>query len=222
VPYESNFARRYLVMLALGPFAITTLAALISSRLPVAMWGYPLWSFAPLAALAWFGPVDAARSRRFAAGFLAVFVAMPLAYAIVEGLEPLARDRPKATQFPGSALAQKITEKWRAKFATPLVYVGGGEFASNNIAVYSPDRPHVIVHANPSLSPWIERDDLKRRGAVLVWEDGQIDAVGLAQLRSNYPGLEVQEPISLPRQSFLARGTLAPVRVHFAMVPPRP
>ena len=38
-------------MLALGPFAITTLLALVLGRLPVAMWGYPLWSFAPLAAL---------------------------------------------------------------------------------------------------------------------------------------------------------------------------
>ena len=151
-----------------------------------------------------------------------VFLAFPLVYALVEGLEPLVRDRPKATQFPGSGLAQKVTQAWRDKFSTPLAYVGGGEFASNNIAVYSPDRPHVIVHADVTLSPWIDRDDLKRRGAVLVWEDGQVDAAGLARMRSNFPGLDVQEPISLPRQSFVARGSLAPVRVHIALVPPRP
>src|SRR4029077_458942 len=80
------FARRYLAMLALGPFLITTLVALITGRLPVAMWGYPLWMFAPLAAVAWLGPVtEARRLRRYAAGFLAIFIAMPLAYAIVEG-----------------------------------------------------------------------------------------------------------------------------------------
>jgi 4-amino-4-deoxy-L-arabinose transferase-like glycosyltransferase len=217
------FARRYITMLALGPFAITTLMALTLGRLPVAMWGYPLWSFAPLAALLWFGPVtDPARLRRYAAGFLAIFVAMPLIYAAVEGFEPLVRDRPKATQFPGAALAAKVTAKWREKFASPLPYVGGGEFASNNIAVYSPDRPHVIVHGDVRLSPWIDRDELRRRGAVLVWEDGQVDAAQLAQLRSDYPGLEVQEPISLPRASFVKRGALQPVRVHLAIVPPRP
>ena len=165
---------------------------------------------------------EPARQRRFAAGFLAIFIAMPLAYAVVEGLEPLVRDRPKATQFPGPALAQKVTQAWREKFSSPLPYVGGGEFATNNIAVYSPDRPRVIVHADLSLSPWIDRADLARRGAVLVWEDGQVDAAGLAQMRSNYPGLDVQEPISLPRQSFVARGKLKPVRVHFAIVPPGP
>jgi 4-amino-4-deoxy-L-arabinose transferase-like glycosyltransferase len=220
---ENAFARRYVTMLALGPFAITTAVALVAGRLPVAMWGYPLWSFAPLAAILWLGPVsEPLRLKRFAAGFLAIFIVMPLAYAVVEGLEPAIRDRPKATQFPGRALAEKVTQAWREKFAMPLAYVGGGEFATNNIAVYSPDRPRVIVHADPVISPWVERDALRRQGAVIVWEDGQIDAAGLARLRLDYPGLDVQAPISLPRQSFVKRETLKPVRVHFAIVPPRP
>jgi len=216
-------ARRYVTMLALGPFAVTTAVALVAGRLPVAMWGYPLWSFAPLAALLWFGTAtEPLPLRRFAAGFLIVFAAFPLAYAIVEGLEPIIRDRPKATQFPGRALAEQVTQRWRDKFATPLPYVGGGEFATNNIAVYSPDRPHVIVHADLGISPWIDAGDLKRRGAVLVWEDGQIDAAQLARLRSDYPGLDVREPLTLPRQVFIESDKVRPVRVHLAFVPPRP
>ena len=223
VDEDRGFARRYVTMLALGPFAVTTLIALVLGRLPVAMWGYPLWSFAPLAALVWLGPVTAAKPlARFAACFMVIFLGMPLAYAAVEGLEPLLRDRPKATQFPGHALARIVTQRWRDKFGSPLTYVGGGEFASNNIAVYSADRPHVIVHADVTLSPWIDRDDLKRRGAVLVWEDGQIDAAALGQLRSSFPGLEVQQPIVLPRQTFVTRGAMTPARVHLAFVPPRP
>jgi hypothetical protein len=147
---------------------------------------------------------------------------MPLAYAIVESFEPLVRDRPKATQFPGRALAATVTQRWRDKFNSALPYVGGGEFATNNIAVYSADRPRAIVHADLGISPWIDRNDLRRRGAVLVWEDGQIEAAALAQLRLDYPGLDVQEPIVLPRQVFLVRGSVRPVRVHFAIVPPRP
>ena len=115
-----------------------------------------------------------------------------------------------------------MTQRWREKFNSALAYVGGGEFATNNIAVYSPDRPRAIVHADLAISPWIDRDDLRRRGAVLVWEDGQVEAAALAQLRLDYPGLDVQEPIVLPRQVFVARGAVQPVRVHFAIVPPRP
>jgi len=217
-----GFARRYLAMLALGPFLVTTAAALFAARLPVAMWGYPLWSFAPLAALAWFGPVIGERPmRRFAAGFAVVFIAMPLTYVAVEALEPALRDRPKATQFPGQQLADEITARWHAKFGSPVPFVGGGEFATNNIAVYSPDKPSVIVHADPGLSPWVDREELRRRGAVIVWEDGQLDANAMAQLRRDYPGLDVQEPLSLPRQTFVGHD-LKPARVHFAFVPPRP
>jgi hypothetical protein len=162
-------------------------------------------------------PPEPARMRRFAAGFLVVFAAMPLAYALVEGLEPLVRDRPKATQFSGRALAQKVTRAWREKFSTPLPYVGGGEFATNNIAVYSPDRPHVIVHGDPTISPWIDPADLAKRGAVIVWEDGQADEASLAQWRAAFPGFDLQPPLILPRQT--VRPT-RPARVHLAIVPP--
>ena len=37
--------------LALGPFAVTTVVAAVLGRQPIAMWGYPLWSFVPLAVL---------------------------------------------------------------------------------------------------------------------------------------------------------------------------
>src|SRR5207237_327750 len=97
---------------------------------------------------------------------------MPAIYAAVELAEPFIRDRPKATQFPGRRAAEQITAAWRARFGTPLVYAGGTEFAVNTLAVYSADRPHVVVHGDPRLSPWIDMNDLRRRGAVLVWEDG--------------------------------------------------
>jgi len=220
---RNAFARRYLAMLALGPFAVTTLIAMVTGRLPVAMWGYPLWSFAPLAALAWLGLVSEPLAlKRFAAGFGAIFLAMPLAYAIIEGLEPLLRDRPKATQFPGRLLAETVTRNWREKFGSGLSYVGGGEFATNNIAVYSPDRPRVIVHADPAKSPWIDREELRQRGAAIVWEDGQLDAAALARLRMEYPGFAVQTPLTLPRHTFVAQDKIKPVRVHVAFVPPRP
>jgi hypothetical protein len=59
--------------------------------------------------------------RRFAAGLLAVRIATPLLYAAVELGEPLIRDRPKATEFPGRTVAEMVTRAWRDRFGTPLV-----------------------------------------------------------------------------------------------------
>jgi hypothetical protein len=222
---ENAFARRIVTALALGPFVITTIAALALGRLPIAMWGFPLWSFAPLALLMWLPP-EPRRFTAFARVFLVVAIAMPVAYAVVELLEPLVRDRPKATQFPGRLLAETITRQWRQRTGAPLRYVGGaevgtgpGEFAANNIAVYSPDRPHVIVHGNPALSPWIDMADVERRGAVLAWEAPPADNALPENLRLTFPRAELQPPLVLPRRTLFA---VAPAVIHYAVVPPRP
>jgi hypothetical protein len=222
---KAGLARRYITTIALGPFAITAGAAIILGRLPIAMWGFPLWSFAPLAVLMWLCP-EPRRFTAFARAFILVLVAWPLVYAAVELFEPFVRDRPKATQFPGRLLAETITRQWRERTGSPLRYVGGaevgtgpGEFAANNVAVYSPDRPHVIVHGNPRLSPWVDMADVERRGAVLAWEAAPGDDRFPENLRLTFPGAELQPPLILPRQ------TLHPVRpviVHYAIVPPRP
>ena len=192
---------------------MTTIAALALGRLPIAMWGFALWSFAPLAALMWFQarrrgcPPSRAPSSWCSS-------AMPIAYVAAEALEPLVRDRPKATQFPGRLLAETITRQWRERTGMPLVYVGGaegvgtgpGEFAANNVAVYSPDRPHVIVHGNPAKSAWIDMADVARRGAVLVWQPPP-GATGLPDTlsRPRLPRAELQPPLALPRDTLRPR-----------------
>jgi 4-amino-4-deoxy-L-arabinose transferase-like glycosyltransferase len=213
------FNRRYVTALALGPFAVTTFVAAVLGRAPVAMWGYPLWSFAPLAVLIWLGPVtDIRRLRGFASGAIFILLLGPVSYAAVEIFEPFVRDRPKATQFPGEVTAAIITREWRDKFGTPLSYVGGTEFAVNNVAVYSSDRPHVVVHGDPTLAPWIDMQDLRRRGAVLVWEEGLAGA-DLDRWRATFSELDVQPTLVLARQTL---HPVKPARIVYAFVPPRP
>ncbi len=225
-PIDTNgFARRYVTAVALGPFLVTTAAALVLGRQPIAMWGFAMWSFAPLAALMWLRPSDdPQRWRWFAGSFAAVSVGFALIYAAVEIGEPFVRDRPKATQFPGRLLAETVTQKWREATGQPLTYVGGaefglgpGEFAANNVAVYSPDRPHVIVHGDPRLSPWIDMADLDRRGAVLVWQAATPVLPG--NLLTTFPRAQIQPPLVLPRQTFYPR---SPEIIYYAFVPPRP
>lgn len=216
---DAAFGRRYVTWLALGPFLVTTLVATALGRLVIAMWGYPLWLFAPLAALMWLQPVADERAlRRFAVGFMAVFVAVPLIYAAVELGEPFVRDRPKATQFPGQLLADIVTREWRARYGAPLTYVGGTEFAANNVAVYSSDRPHVVVHGELKLSPWVDPADLRRHGAVLVWEEG-LPGADLGALKANFGDFEVQPALELRRRTWRA---VRPDRIAYAFVPPRP
>jgi hypothetical protein len=235
---DAAFNRRYVAALALGPFVVTTIVAALLGRQPIAMWGYPLWSFAPLAVLMFWPPALApAQLRRFAAAALAVLIAFPVGFAVAELGEPLIRSRAKATQFAGRTLADTITRQWWDKTGTPLAYVGGarivvpsasgtreilgsGQFAANNIAVYSADRPHVIVNGELAISPWIDAADLDRRGAVLIWQPPDNKTPMPENIRRAFPRAELQPPLFLPRRT-LFRSSRQDL-VHYAFVPPRP
>ena len=129
---DAAFNRRYVGALALGPFAVTTAVAALLGRQPIAMWGYPLWSFAPLAVLmVWPPSLEPAQLRRFAGAAVAVLIAFPIAFAAAELGEPFIRDRSKATQFSGRFLADTIARQWRERTGTPLTYVGGAIVIDN-------------------------------------------------------------------------------------------
>jgi hypothetical protein len=52
---------------------------------------------------------------------------------------------------------------------------------------------------------------------LLVWEDyGEALVAGW---RQTFPGVEVQPPLVLERQT---RRSVHPIRIHYAIVPPRP
>lgn len=216
---SASFARRYATLLALGPFAVVMLAAALTGRRPVTMWGYPLWSFLPLAAILWFGPVvDALRLRIFTIGVVFLFLLGPAIYIGAYSYEQFWQSRPKATNFPGKALAGTLTREWRARTGKDLHYVAGTEFAANNLAVYSPDRPHVVVHGRPQVSPWIDMDDLRKRGVIVVWEEG-LPAAHVDEWRDRFQAQGEPLLLELPRQT---RRPIPPVRFRYWMVPPRP
>jgi Dolichyl-phosphate-mannose-protein mannosyltransferase len=225
-PIGSPFARRYVTALALGPFLFTTLVAALAARMPVPMWGYPLWCFAPLAVLMWFKPsLDEPALRRFAVAFAIIFLVMLGAYAADEQLEPMFRNRQKATHFPGREIARIVTDRWHQLTGTPLHYVGGapledagaaGEFAANNVAVYSQDHPHVIVHGDPNLSAWIDKADVERLGAVLLWQGHPEMPVALA---ARFPRARLQKPLTVPQLTIVPND---PAVVNWAIMPPGP
>ena len=201
------------------------------------MWGYPLWCFAPLAAMMWFAPtIEPVRLKYFAAAFLLVFLAIPAIFVADELAEPYFRDRLKAAQFPGRLLAETLTQQWREKTGTPLRYVLGaevpprpderqnmgptalGEFPANNIAVYSPDRPQVVVHGEIAISPWIDPADFAARGGVIVWLKRTANDPPPTNLATSFPNAEVQPTLSLKRQTW---APVVPVLVGYAFQMPR-
>ncbi|HWV43148.1 glycosyltransferase family 39 protein [Pseudorhodoplanes sp.] len=215
---QAAFARRYATTLALGPFLVVTVLALIAGRFPVQMWGYPLWSFLPLAALLWLGPVtDPKRLRLFGAGVIFLFLLAPTIWIGSTITDKYFRSRPKASDFPGRAIAEMVTREWHAKTGTKLDYVAGTEFVANSVAVYSPDRPRVVVHGRPKISPWIDMDDLRKRGVLVIWED-DYELAHVDEWRETFGAEGEPEIIELPRYSSRRQPK---ARIVYWIIPPR-
>ncbi len=212
------FDLRIVSLLAFGP-ALTVLAGtLVTGRGVIAMWGYPLWLFlglwivlfAPAALdpvrLAWIGALWAAVLAIFAAAFVAD-------YAVLPKID----HRYRATLFPGAELSAAITQRFEDATGHQPKYIIGSMWDGGDVAHYSPARPQprVLIDGQPRRAPWIDLADLRQRGAVLVWTDGDSQALP-ADFAAVAPGAEIGAPFELR----LHRGD-GMVRVGWAILPPQ-
>jgi hypothetical protein len=228
------FDRRFVAALALGPILLMVVAAAASSVEFRVHWGYAMWCFIGLFAVIFVVPTtDAVGLRRLAHAWAAVFVILAVAFAGSNVLGSSSRPwtllwgRSDAlpaklmlsrfeeeSAYPGRELADVITARWHQRIGSPLAYVVGRKWIAGNASFFSADHPLVVRNATET--PWINVEQLSRRGAVVLWDperDGD-DAVALLQ---QFPDMEMQPPIELPWHSADA---LPPLRIMWAIVYP--
>jgi hypothetical protein len=142
-------------------------------------------------------------------GFAAAFFA---SYAVL----PAYDHRYRAVFFPGAQLGAELSARFRVMTGTRLAYVIGTMWTGGNVSHYAPEHPRVLIDGSPRRAPWIDLGDLKARGAVVVWTEGDPRVLPVA-FRDIALDAEIQEPFSLP----YLRGAGA-VPVGWAVLRPRP
>lgn len=70
--------------------------------------------------------------------------------------------------YPARQLAQAVLRDWQTGTPCPLKYIVGPTFESGMVSVYSGVNPQILENNNPTASPWIDLDDLRRAGAVYI------------------------------------------------------
>jgi hypothetical protein len=207
---------RIITLLAFGPAAAVVALSLVTGRGAIAMWGYPLWLFLGL----WIvmtAPVIA--HERFARVFTVwaiVFFCFATAFFASYAVMPQFDGRYRAVFFPGDKLGAEFSARFRAMTGNRLVYVIGTMWTGGNVAHYAPEHPRVVIDGSPNRAPWIDLGDLKARGAVVVWTEGDPRVLPVA-FRSLASDAEIQEPFTLPYR----KGS-GEVQVGWAVLRPRP
>jgi hypothetical protein len=85
-----------------------------------------------------------------------------------------------------------------------------------NVEHYAPSHPRVVIDGLPKRAPWIDLADLRRRGALVLWTEGD-PAVIPEAYRPLAGAAAVQSPFTLPFR--LGHRTL---QVGWAVLRPQP
>jgi len=189
---------RIVTWLAFGPVATVLAMSAVSGRGTVANWGYPLWLFLGLWLVLFARrAIDGPRLARVLGTWAVVFVCLGLVSVMDYAVLPHFDHRYRAVFFPGDALGHEIDRRFRAVTGQKLVYVIGGIWEGGNIAHYAPSHPRVLIDGKPSRTPWIDLNDLRARGAAVVWIGGDPNVIPI-QYRNIAGDAAVQPPITLP------------------------
>jgi hypothetical protein len=161
------------------------------------MWGYPLWQFLGLWLVIEARSVIAeARLRRLVSAWAIITSLYAVAFVLQYAALPYIDHRYRASLFPGDRLAAAVAQGFRAETGQPLAYVIGSMWLGGNVSAYAPERPRVLIDGKPARSPWIDLADLKRRGAAVVWSDGDRSKLP-PEFASIAEGAQVQPPFTL-------------------------
>jgi 4-amino-4-deoxy-L-arabinose transferase-like glycosyltransferase len=198
VAMADAFDRRIVALLAFGPGAATIALAAVTGRGTVAMWGYPLWLFIGLwLVLTARTVLDRVRLARLIGAWGIVFAVFIVIFIVNYTVLPFVDHRYRAVLYPGDKLAAALTQRFRDATGTPLAYVIGSMWDGGNLAHYSPDQPQVLIDGLPQRAPWIDLNDLRRKGAIVIWTAGDSTTVP-PQYAAAVGGGTVGTPFKLP------------------------
>jgi Dolichyl-phosphate-mannose-protein mannosyltransferase len=196
-PSADAFDRRIVSLLAFGPMTTVLALSAITGRGTVAMWGYPLWLFAGVwLVLTARRVLDDKRLGSVGLTWAVMFIGLAIAFIGNYGVLPNYDHRYRAVFFPGGNLGRELSQRYHVSTGKPLAYVIGSMWDGGNTAHYAPEQPRVLIDGAPARAPWIDLDDLKRRGAVVVWTTGDLQALPV-ELRTVAADAAVQQPFLL-------------------------
>jgi hypothetical protein len=197
------FDRRIVALLAFGPALAVFTLSLITGRGTVTMWGYPLWLFLGLWIVMFAtAALDRVRLVRIGVLWAAVFTILALAFIADYTVLPHIDHRYRSAFYPGSALAAAVTQRFEAATGRKPAYIIASMWNGGNVAHYSgvDPQPRVLIDGLPRRAPWIDLADLRARGAIVVWTDGDLNALP-ESFTPIADGAEVGAPFALPFRS---------------------
>jgi hypothetical protein len=217
--FTSPFGQRFVYFFAVVPALAATLFAGLSASPPSP------GSVAPFAVLSGLAVVVLAgntiawpRPRLVATAWTLLLLAPPLGVAAaIIGL-PWLGVPGAGVDRPAAAMGRYFAENFARRTGASLAIVAGEPGTAALVALGAPVRPSLYLDAAPALTPWVTDDDIRRKGAVVVWPNADTRAEVPAAIAAHFPGLVADVPRAFERE---VQGRLPLLRIGWGVIRPQ-
>ncbi len=205
---------RFLLWLGLGPILICVALPVVSGMGLRDEWGTQMWDLIGLVIVYPAGPLwQRVSMKRLVRAVVALFVLLPVAYALASTYVPRWQGRHPRTQWPDRLMAARFAELWHERTGKPLKIVAGDNWLAGLIALRSRPRLSLFTDGEYSEARWITPKRLNRDGALVVWQE----AWGHPAPAEKLPGLKVEGTEAFPWPD---NPKAPPLRIGWGIVPP--
>jgi hypothetical protein len=208
----------FVKVFALAPAIVATIVAVIVSRpLPIGG-GAPLVVLSALAVVVVAGnSIELFHQRILGYAWIGLLLAPALFVPAVMVLLPWTIGTELNVEQPANAMGRFFADSFERRTGRPLAGVTGDVDTATLIALAAPSRPSVYFDADPARSPWVTPDDIRNKGAVVVWLTADTTPTPPPEIEARFPDLIPEVPRTFARP---VQGRLPPLRVGWGVIRP--
>jgi len=196
-----NFlALTYVKVFALVPGLLATIGAVIAGR------SSPIGGAAPLVVLSGLAVVIAAgdtialyHQRILGFAWAGLLIVPAIFVPALTALLPWTTGVGLQVAQPANAMGRFFADNFERRTGHPLAVVTGDPRLAALVALAAPSRPSVFFDADPARSPWVSADDIRDKGAVVVWLSADTTPTPPPDIKAYFPDLVAEVPRAFDR-----------------------
>ena len=216
-PVEA-FAKTFVTVLAVMPALLATVIAVMIGR-PAPIGGTaPLVVLSGLAVVMAAGDSIALHHQRVLGFAWSGLLLVPAAFVpLLILLLPWAAAMDLKVAQPARAMGRFFAESFERRTGQPLAIVTGDAHTATLIALAAPSRPSVLFDAEPERSPWVTTEDIRAKGAIVVWFAADTTPTPPPDIKAYFPDIVPEVPRVFDRP---VQGRMPPLRIGWAVIRP--
>ncbi len=163
------FQWQFLLCLGFGPLCLSILLCAFFGNYFPSRWLTPYFTLWGVLAMVWLKPVLTPRKVQI---FLAMVVLMSLLLSIAPFFPVKSKLRSDA-YLPNPEIANALTTLWQQRYHANVPYIAGSRYLVASVIPYFKTKAPIPYFSwDHDISPWVNEEDLQRRGGLFIWDQG--------------------------------------------------